>query len=156
MTSRTVAHQFPLFMGFLRQEYWSGLPFSSPRDLLDPGIKLAYPVLAGRFFTTKPLGKPLALRIPVQGISIFMKGKELRSVLICRELIVLKGEWGNIEVGWQGLDQSQGNEELEKVKRDCLPIWNISECANWWLFKLGFYLYIEVGRQGPFFQMLLE
>ena len=92
MTSRTVAHQVPLFMGFPRQEYLSGLPLSSPRELLDPDIKLAYPVLAGRFFTTKPLGKPLALRMPVQGISIFIKGKELRSVLICRELIDLKGK----------------------------------------------------------------
>ena len=26
-------------MGFSRQEDWSGLPFSSPADLLDPGIK---------------------------------------------------------------------------------------------------------------------
>ena len=26
-------------MGFLRQEYWSGLPFHSPGDLPDPGIE---------------------------------------------------------------------------------------------------------------------
>jgi len=41
-------------MGFSRQEYWSGVPFPSPGDLLDPGIKpasLASPALAGRFFT---------------------------------------------------------------------------------------------------------
>ena len=31
-------------MGFSRQEYWSGLPFPSPGDLLDPGIKPASPV----------------------------------------------------------------------------------------------------------------
>ena len=31
--------QAPLSMGFSRQEYWSGLPFSSPEDLPDPGIK---------------------------------------------------------------------------------------------------------------------
>ena len=35
----TVAYQAPLFMEFSRQEYWSGLPFPSPGDLLDPGIK---------------------------------------------------------------------------------------------------------------------
>ena len=34
----TVACQAPLSMGFFRQEYWSGLPFPSPGDLLDPGI----------------------------------------------------------------------------------------------------------------------
>jgi len=32
--------------GFPRQEYWSGLPFPSPGDLLDPGIKLMSPALA--------------------------------------------------------------------------------------------------------------
>ena len=31
--------QVPLSMGFPRQEYWSGLPFTSPGHLLDPGIK---------------------------------------------------------------------------------------------------------------------
>ena len=35
----SVACQAPLSMGFPRQEYWSGLPFSSPGDLPDPGIK---------------------------------------------------------------------------------------------------------------------
>ena len=37
----TVAHQAPLSMGFSRQEYWSRLPFASPGDLPDPGIKPA-------------------------------------------------------------------------------------------------------------------
>ena len=36
-----VACQAPLSMGFLRQEYWSGLPFPSPGDLPDPGIEPA-------------------------------------------------------------------------------------------------------------------
>ena len=57
----TVAHQAPLSMGFSRQEFWSGLPFPSPGDLPDPGIKptsLASSALVGRFFTTVPLGKP--------------------------------------------------------------------------------------------------
>ena len=37
----------------------SGLPFPSPGDLPNPGIKLKSPALAGRFFTTKPPGKPI-------------------------------------------------------------------------------------------------
>ena len=56
-----VARQAPLSMGFPRQEFWSGLPFPTPGDLLDPGIKPAFSVslmLAGRFFITKLLGKP--------------------------------------------------------------------------------------------------
>ena len=35
----TVACRAPLFMVFSRQEYWSRLPFTSPGDLLDPGIE---------------------------------------------------------------------------------------------------------------------
>ena len=49
-------------MGFPRQEYSSGLPFPSPGDLPNPGIKLTSPVspaLAGGFFTTEPPGKLL-------------------------------------------------------------------------------------------------
>ena len=53
VTPWTVARQAPLSVEFSRQEYWSGLPFLSPGDLLDPGIKLASPVLAGRFFTSE-------------------------------------------------------------------------------------------------------
>ena len=48
-------------MGFSRQEYWNGLPFPSPEDLLYPGIiplSPMSPALAGRFFTTEPPGKP--------------------------------------------------------------------------------------------------
>ena len=57
----TVARQAPLFMGFSRQEYWSGLPFPSPGDLPNPWIELVCPVspaFISRFFTTEPLVKP--------------------------------------------------------------------------------------------------
>ena len=39
MNPWTVAHQAPLSMGFYRQEYWSGYPFSSPGDLPNSEIK---------------------------------------------------------------------------------------------------------------------
>ena len=58
---RTVAPQAPLSMGFSRQEYWSGLQFPSPGDLLHSGIETAFfasPALAGRFFTAVLPGKP--------------------------------------------------------------------------------------------------
>ena len=58
VTPWTVARQAPLLMGFSRQEYWSGLPFPSPGDLPNPGIKPVSPVLAGKFFTTEPPEKP--------------------------------------------------------------------------------------------------
>ena len=58
VTPWTLACQAPLSMGFLRQEYCSGLPFPSPGDLPDPRIEHVSPALAGRFFTTEPPGKP--------------------------------------------------------------------------------------------------
>ena len=44
-------------MGFSRQEYWSGLPFTSPGDLPDPGTEPTSPALGGGFFTAELLGK---------------------------------------------------------------------------------------------------
>ena len=44
-TPWTVAYQAPPSMGFSRQEYWNGLPFPSPGDLPDPGIKPGSPAL---------------------------------------------------------------------------------------------------------------
>ena len=41
----TVAYQASQFMGFSRQEYWSGLPFPSPGDLPDPGVEPRFPAL---------------------------------------------------------------------------------------------------------------
>ena len=49
----TVPCQAVLTMRFPRQEYWSGLPFSPPGDIPNPGIELASPAspaLAGEFF----------------------------------------------------------------------------------------------------------
>ena len=60
-TPWTVVHQAPLSMEFSRQDYWSGLPFATPWDLPNPGVKpmsLAPPALAGRLFPTAPPGKP--------------------------------------------------------------------------------------------------
>ena len=42
-TPWTKTHQAPLSTRFPRQEYWIGLPFSSPQDLPDSGIKHASP-----------------------------------------------------------------------------------------------------------------
>ena len=44
-TPATVAYQAPLYMGFSRQEYWSGLPFPSPGDLPNVGIEPRSPAL---------------------------------------------------------------------------------------------------------------
>ena len=56
----TVACQAPLSLGFAKSEYWSGLPYPSSGDLPNPGIESTspvYPILAGGFFTSEPMGK---------------------------------------------------------------------------------------------------
>ena len=55
----SVACQAPLSMEFSRQEYWSGLPFSSPGDLPDPGIEPGYPALQADYLSSEPPGKTL-------------------------------------------------------------------------------------------------
>ena len=54
-----VVHQAPLSMGFLRQEYWSGLLLPPPGALPDPGIEPESLALVGGFFTTESTGKPI-------------------------------------------------------------------------------------------------
>ena len=46
-----------LSMGFSRQEYWSGLPFPSPGDVLDPEIEPGSPALQEDSLPTEPPGK---------------------------------------------------------------------------------------------------
>ena len=50
--------QAPPSVGFSRQEYWSGLPFPSPEDLPDPGIKPGSPTLQAGSLLTELGGKP--------------------------------------------------------------------------------------------------
>ena len=61
VVSDSLTLQVPLSMGFSRQEYWSRLPFPTPRDLPNPGIEsvcLVLVALAGRSFITEPPGMP--------------------------------------------------------------------------------------------------
>ena len=52
-----IAHQAPLSVEFSRQEYWSGLPFLTPGDFPNTGLKPVSPALAGGGFTSVPGGK---------------------------------------------------------------------------------------------------
>ena len=58
----TVAYQAPPSMEFSRQEYWSGLPFPSPGDLLNPGNEPRSPVLQADTLPSEPPGKPRRYR----------------------------------------------------------------------------------------------
>ena len=73
VTPWTVAHKVPLSIGFPKQEDWSGLSFPSPGHLPNQGIQPESPILAGRFFTIEPPGKPnlrLCLNVVVQSLRL--------------------------------------------------------------------------------------
>ena len=89
VTLWTVAHQAPLSMGFFRQEYQSGLPCPSPRDLLNPGIEPRYPVLQADSLPSEPPEKPKNTGVGslslLQGI---IPTQELnQGLLYCRQLL---------------------------------------------------------------------
>ena len=58
VTLWTVACQSPLSMGFPKQEYWSGLPFSSPGHLPDPGIESVSLAFQADSLPLSPEGSP--------------------------------------------------------------------------------------------------
>ena len=78
VTRWTVAHQTPLSMGFLRQEYWSGLLFPLPGNLPDPGIESRSLTLWADSLSSEPPVKPINIKwVGVENwsnkFSVFMK-----------------------------------------------------------------------------------
>ena len=62
-TPWTVAYQAPPSVGFSRQEYWSGLPFPSPVNLPNPGIKPRSPALQADTLPSEPKGKLMCVLV---------------------------------------------------------------------------------------------
>ena len=63
-------------MEFSRQEYWSGMPNSSPDDFPNPGIdpkSLTFPALAGGFFTTSATLESQLKLLPFPYLSIVIE-----------------------------------------------------------------------------------
>ena len=72
-TPWTVAYQAPPSMGFSRQEYRSGLPFPSPGDLPDPGIKPWSPAFQADTLTSEPPGKSLKSTYLLKNYQCFLQ-----------------------------------------------------------------------------------
>ena len=91
-TPWTITYQAPLFMGFSRQEYWSGLPFPSPGDLPDPRIEPGFPTLQIDTLLSEPPGKPE------------LRGKSTRNV-------------GSI---WDQIYEDQQSISMRMYKQECV------------------------------------
>ena len=77
-----VTCQAPLSMGLLRKPFWSELPFPSPGDLPDPGIKPVSPALAGGFSTADSLQKKLSNTIDIVIKICFKRSQNAAGLLI--------------------------------------------------------------------------
>ena len=77
-TPWTIAHQAPLSMEFFRQEYWNGLPFPSPGDLPDPGMKPMSPALQADSLSLTHQG---ALRKRVEAVKQMDRTRVLRNLI---------------------------------------------------------------------------
>ena len=107
----TAACHAPLFMGFSRQEYWSGLPFPTPGDLADPGMEpmsLASSALAGGFFTsTSTTWEALLLSSKVCMLSRFSHVQLCGTLwtVTARRLCLWDSPGKNVRVGCHALCQ---------------------------------------------------
>ena len=96
VTPWTIAYQASPSMGFSRQEYWSGLPFPSPGDIPDPGIKPRAPKLQADAYPLSHQGSPKTWYIytiiqPLNTYSAIKKNEiaPFAATLIDLEIIIL-------------------------------------------------------------------
>ena len=122
MTPWTTALQVPLSMGFPRQEYQSGLTFTSPGDLLHPGIEPGSPALQAGSSPTEPPRKPL--------------------LKICCFPLFFFASWGLIYNQWSAQMQSIQCDEFWQWYVIIIPInrWNIFLISEVSLKRLSSYL----------------
>ena len=85
-------------MGFSRQEYWSGLPFPSPRDLPNPGIEPRSPALQTDTLQSEPPGKPRFKGVTIKISTSFFFFPEmdklvLKFVWVARDYKIAKTSW---------------------------------------------------------------
>ena len=88
VTPWTAASQAPPFMGFSRQEYWSGVPFPSLGDLPDSGIESRSPSLQAAALPSKQPGKPLS-KVNV----LINETLENSSILFCEDTVKESHLW---------------------------------------------------------------
>ena len=130
MTPWTVASQAPLSMEFSRQEYWSGLPFSSPGDLPNPGIEPRLPALQAESLPSEPPGKPNKLLTDsLTYFSVYIS--VLRSCFSCY-LEVLPTSQINTYLSQDSTLQKKkkkewvGEEKKNKRQTEHLSLWSFS------------------------------
>ena len=88
-TPWTVALQAPLSMELSRQDYWSGLPFSPPGDLPNPGTEPKSPALQADSLLSQPPGKPRNTGVGCLSLlqGIFLTQESNQGLLHCKQIL---------------------------------------------------------------------
>ena len=103
-----LAHKAPLSTEFLRQEYWSGLPLHSPRDLPNPGVEPGSPALQAESLLSELPGE--------SNLNVKMSSKQLnqlpfwkeKNTKICKVVVELMlSNCGVGEDSWESLGQQR-------------------------------------------------
>ena len=100
-TPWTVTYKAPLSMEFSRQKYWSGLPFPSPGDLPDPGIKPGSPTLQTDTLLFEPPGKPNIFNHKSLHVSIIISLKFLGEEFLLQKLYTFLRPWYAVQNTFQ-------------------------------------------------------
>ena len=121
-TLRTAAHQVLLSVGFSRQEPWSGLSFSSPRDLPNPGVEPGLLLWQADSLPLSHQGNPEFMLLMTKSLLV---RKELgKTVSLGRKCC--DQDLKDIRVGMgsstRGTGGSQGKERWRKIF--CITFWS--------------------------------
>ena len=119
-----IACQTHLFMGFSRQEYWSGVPFPFPGNLPYPGIEpvsLMSPALAGGFFT----------------ISTTWKAQYTNKYIVILYRVTFPGGWDSKEYAWNAGDPGLILGQEDSLKEGMATLSNIIAWRIPWTEKSG-------------------
>ena len=110
--------QASLSMGFSRQEYWSGLPFPSPGDLLNPGIKPTSPVSPAIQVNSLPSEAPGSQVLPILSPALFLNVRLLSLDVngSTPELVLPTHSWGRTLVHNRTASFRKANKHYHKQK----------------------------------------
>ena len=120
----------PLKMGFPRQGYWSELPFPSPGNLCNPGIKPESPEWQADSLQTKPSGKPL--KGPRSSITIDALNectKACTKIVFTHKKEGIKWNWSQEELGPKPIfsfpwERYGWEHELRERAPSSIPSWD--------------------------------
>ena len=117
----------PLSLEFSKQEYWSALPFPSPGDLPDPGIKPRSPALKADSLLSEAPGKPWLYVAILQTSSLGAS----QAALVVKELPANAGDTSLIP----GLGRPCGGGNGNSLQYSRLEIF--MDRGAWWALSVG-------------------